>query len=484
MGDAATPQPSFVRFTASKNIVVNGTAVALPKNKTRYFNLYCYVAIVRREQPSRASVTLAEISRLKGWETAELASIGKKVDVEIKRMRKQGLDLIEPEGEPTQGPYRFALAPAQFEFEVADLDTLRAELLWPERESYIPAGAVQRFFRFVGLVSDSIAAAQSGDGDAEVALLQSALDSAVFPQQRALVLLYMARPAVRDGNTAEVSRLHALVRGELPFCGDYRRWADARLHEQWAAAIYSRSTQQGRQLTSRELKDLSRQIEMGLHATGNDIHSVVTADLLQLLATVRTDRGRYRNALRLLQRALDSAVFGYNMYAVQEIYFSIAEIYSDWADRQHRRAKEAAERSGKPVNVKAATELYTQALTWADEAVSIQQRFGYDKESGKAELLRSQLLLRLDELRQGVEHAVERAIAAATKAYATAERNRDLQIQVFASEALARAHLQGGQLFEAYSVLKRCADAVPPEKFALMRADVREFFNSQRQHYT
>jgi hypothetical protein len=165
------------------------------------------------------------------------------------------------------------------------------------------------------------------------------------------------------------------------------------------------------------------------------------------------------------------------MYAVQEIYYALAEVYCDWADREYKPAREG----GKTLSE--GSELYLKALAWVEECISIRQRFGLGKDSGKPELLLSQLLFQLDEIGAPPEGAVDRSVEAARNAYATAERNHDIQMQVFASAALARALIKAGQPHEAFEVLKHCKQSVPEEKFALMRAEMIAFFIREQQHH-
>jgi len=436
---------------------VSANSQNVPLKDRRWFYLYCLLALARKTRPNSGFVSLLEIRRLPGWEAPTPESIGKKISEHRSSSR---LELIESGGPPTRGPYRISV-PAQHCHFQPDANSIREVLLRPERRLCIRPNEAPQLFVFAEQMADAQAA--NRDYRTRSMHLKKAITAAVFPHQRALARIQLAAILVGQLRTEDVHQLHVAVKRELPQCGGFRTWIEARLQEQKALIIYNQSTRTHKQkLTETEIGKIRRHIQIGLSITGYDPHSVVTADLLSLLSQIEEEQGQLTAALRLVHRVLDYAIFSNNGEAIQDCYFRMAALHTAAGDRQREAGRQDR-----------AKRRYTRAVSLIKQCLAVQDKAGLSNVAPEPELLLAHLQWHLGEKQQSLL-AAEAALSRCGK---------HNQIRVYASRAKARVYWDAGRSYDAFQVLEQCRENVTEDEFRLLRPDWYDFFVKHRRLY-
>src|SRR5580658_8443890 len=112
--NARTPLLS-IKFL-DRQINLKGKPLRLTK---RFFNLYCYLAAMRIEDPAANGgfVDCEQIRRLPDWTRNDRLSAGKQISRHVLRMKALGKNMIEAE-QRVGGPFRLRVIPSRIRLDV------------------------------------------------------------------------------------------------------------------------------------------------------------------------------------------------------------------------------------------------------------------------------------------------------------------------------------------------------------------------------
>jgi tetratricopeptide (TPR) repeat protein len=405
---------------------------ALRLNK-RFFNLYCYLTVMRLEDPGKSGgyAECEQIRHLPGWTRNTPLSVGKQISRHMLSMGR-GQSAVESE-QRVGGPFRLRVPPSRISLDIpTGVLVKHLSLEGGSREL-----SDEKFIDSLKVFTDRYwrGASNFNDGKFSQALRQFrlALEATDRPAHWLVAAFYIRRIHDRRGDFEEAARLRQDCAERIKKSGKYWAWARAKDLSIAAWAEFElHHLDEGEKLYTEALSVVQG---WGFWDILGDIHNG--------LGGITQAKGDYPTSLSHYLRALDAWLLVDYFYGLQAVYFNIAVIHKNWGNQLHDEG-----------NATAARERYHHALKWADASVTLAMSMAVGDDTAEAELLLSDVNRRLGRF--------EKALKYASDARDHAERIGNQRSFVLSVRAYAGVLLDQGKADEALAHVRQHLPSMKP----------------------
>jgi tetratricopeptide (TPR) repeat protein len=399
----------------------------------RFFDLYCYLAVMRLDDPlhNEGYVDCDQVRALVLWSRNQSLSIGKQISRHVLSMQKRHRNVIQS-GQKVGGPFRLSLAPSRIRLDVPT-STIVAHLALSDVVSTSSTDQLRQFFKFAEYYwrgSDFF-----NDGRLHEARdsYQRALRVASASHHWLASAFQIQRILERVGEYGKVPALRRAIRNNLSKTGRYQPWAEAR------NLVLSALTE----LRNKQLDAAEGLYLKALAKTGSTGPFDVVGYCHNGLGVIEKKRGHFPEAMNHYFKALDAWLLVDYFYGFQSVFFNIGAIYDAWASQMAE--------SGFPDEAKVKYEI---AIAWTEGGLNICTKLGIGYDMSEDKVLLSHLYRKLGK--------VEKAMGFATEALEEAKESGNPRSLALATRQLAKAYLAEGKSDEAARVIQENCSTMKP----------------------
>ena len=409
------------------------------KLSKRFFNLYCYLAVMRKDDPLRNEgyAECEQIRNLPLWGKNQPVSIGKQISRHVAVMKRRSQNVIQS-GQKVGGPFRFARSPSHIKLDVLT-GSIVSYLALTDLGPVSMDDQLPRFFRFAEHYW------RGSDHFNDGLLVEAnksygrALRVAPAPHHWLATAFQIQRIHERLGEYEQVSALRLAIRKRLKMTGRYQLWAEAR--DLAFAALM--------ELRNKRLNAAERFYLRALAKAGNHGLFDVIGSCHNGLEVIEKQRGNFSEAMDHYFRALDAWLLVDYFYGFQSVFFNIGVIYRSWGAQMAE--------SGFPREAK---EKYEKAIIWTEGGMSICTKLGIGYDMSEDKVLLSHLYRKIGK--------IEKALGLATEALNEAKMSGNQKSLALATRQLATALLAKGKKDDAARLIKATYRKLKPVFAALL----------------
>ncbi len=422
---------------ADRQICINKRLIKL---RERYFNLYCYLALVRKESAHRDGgyVERNQILQLPLWRRNKLKSIGKQIRRHCEEMQKKKMNIIEAI-QKVIGPFRLKISPDRISFDVS-IEKINNFLGFPALLIPAPPDLEINHYQFVTCVSDGDILFNDGHVRRAENAYRKALGKAVIPEWRALAFNKIGRTLERQGKYEEAI---STQQAALSCFGDdqqFDEWGKAMAYVYLGWVHYQ----------ERNLSEAEQCYTKAWDLVRTKGHYRISGDICNGLGEIRRVQNQYREAVKSYKSAIHYWMIAEYYYGVQGAFCNIGQIYEKWGDELNTQAE--------------ASKRYQTGIQWVNQGIELCQKLVIADDTSEDHILLSNLYLKLGDYENALKYGKE-----ALKMAEVAENKKDIAC---AYSVLIRTYLAQGKMEPVQTTFKACQQKIGGTRFMKIVKDV------------